>query len=241
MPRCERKECIDLSKVFKAEIEAGDVAQWVKAPKFGGVCSSTTIVYHVAPTPPPPAAQHRTPQAAGNNSSADARKQIKPKSSNSKKKDKKKPTVQPSAKPSTQPDYPKPKEAVKKQSTAAKAPRQGAAAEQERAPANTSQRAQPDPPKSKKKHVKLGGSNEGAFGDWIRGCPSARPGLQQPSLKDNEARWEIGSHVETGTLPVKRTLRATLVMPSLSGGKDHRFGSTGSDVGEEGSSFGSAR
>ena len=34
-------------------------------------------------------------------------------------------------------------------------------------------------------------------------------------------------------MPVIRTLPATLVMPSLSGGKDYRFKATGSDIGED--------
>ena len=76
-------------------------------------------------------------------------------------------------------------------------------------------------------------NSNGAFDAWIKGCPEGRSDLQQPRLEDNEARWEFGSHVTTGKQPVSRTLPATLVMPSLSGGKDHRFKATGSDIGED--------
>ena len=142
---------------------------------------------------------------------------------------------------STAPTTPKqasPAPAAKKKPRTKKAANAGGAAaeadQQGSAPA-----AKPKPEKARVSFADLPkpkyGRSEanGNFDAWIKGCPEGRSDLQQPKLEDNEARWEFGKHTATGKEPVTRTLPATLVMPSLSGGKDFRFKATGSDIGED--------
>ena len=219
MLRCELKECFNQCKAYGKYSEAGEDIPPGTASRYGGSgqVMFTTTAGHSAE-----AVQQGATYAANRKAATDKAQQSQP-SIHKSKHNRKKAT-------GTTPATPKPASpapaAKKKPKTRKPAKTGGAAAEADQQ--GTTPAAKPKPEKAKANtpavpKPKHGRSEDnGTFDAWVKGCPEGRSDLQQPKLEDNETRREFGKHTATGKEAVTRTLPATLVMPSLSGGKDYR-------------------
>ena len=225
MPRCEFEGCLNQSKAYEKYVKNGKAIPLGMSSKYGG---SGQGMFMTTADHNTDEAQHGAAYAARRKPATNGTQQGQPSISKPKQGKKKAEGATPAA-PKSADTTPATKTRPKQKETAKAG---GAAAE-----ADGGGTAPVAKPKPKPKKVgantaavpkpKYGRCNSnGAFDAWIKGCPEGRSDLQQSRLKDNVTRWEFGSHVIIGEEPVFRALPATLVMPSLSGGKDHKFKAT---------------